>query len=170
MRSVQKTLASFVLLGATTLGFLCACSSDESTSSPATPPATTVDAAVTCTNDPRVTAFVANVSATSRTGSFKVAIASADPAPPVRGDNTWRLVVTNADGSPLAEGATISLSGEMPDHGHRSPSSPTVTKEGDGSYTVSPIDLFMPGVWDVLVTIRSGASEDVAAFAFCIAG
>lgn len=99
---------------------------------------------------------------------------SIDPAPAIRGDNTWVLQINSMAsgvvGNPLV-GATISTSPFMPAHQHGSPKTAVATPVGDGSsgqYTITPINLWMPGVWQTTFTVTSGSDTDRATYSFCI--
>jgi hypothetical protein len=37
-----------------------------------------------------------------------------------------------------------------------------------GQYTLSPVNLWMPGVWETTIRATSGATIDSAVFRFCI--
>jgi hypothetical protein len=69
-------------------------------------------------------------------------------------------------------GAGITAKPFMPDHGHGSSVTPSVTPMGsDGTYQVTDLDLFMPGIWQVTLTITpaSGPADSVV-FSFCVDG
>jgi hypothetical protein len=57
----------------------------------------------------------------------------------------------------------------MPKHQHGS-AEVVVEEQGDGKYQLSPIELIMPGVWEVplRVTPVDGAASETT-FRFCIA-
>src|SRR5688572_6531072 len=58
--------------------------------------------------------------------TIKVRLVESDPAPPVKGDNTFVVDVMNGAGQPL-EGSTVSLRLFMPQHGHASTKQAVVT-------------------------------------------
>ena len=122
---------------------------------------------VNCQNDPRVSTYAANMTVTSKAGTMKMALVS-DPAPPARGNDTWSLHVTNSSGTALP-GLALSVSTLMPDHGHGSPTIPTITDKGGGDYTVTPLYLFMPGVWHIWF-FTAAAPTDTVDFFFCVQG
>ncbi len=100
-----------------------------------------------------------------------VSFLDANPAPPEKGLNTWTIKVTDAQGKPVSS-ASISLKPFMPEHGHGSSITPQIKPMSTpGTYEVTLIDLFMPGVWQNTFTITppSGAPETVI-FNFCIDG
>lgn len=101
----------------------------------------------------------------SKTGSaLTVSFVSANPAPPALGDNTWTVTLSDPDAS--ITGATPF----MPDHGHGTPVTAEVTPTGTpGEFTISPVNLFMAGLWEVTIDIITQAgTTDQVVFAFCV--
>lgn len=96
---------------------------------------------------------------------MQVAIADADPAMPIRGDNAWTLAVTDSSGAPMT-GLDLTVGPWMPDHGHGSPVQVNVTEVGDGEYLVEPLNLFMAGYWEITVEIED--PEDSVMFKVCV--
>lgn len=132
-------------------------------------------AQVTCQKDTRVDTYVSNFTKASASGKLKVSLTTSDPAPPAVGTNSWTLRVTDGAGAPITN-APITIASFMPDHGHGSSVRAVITPGSDGTYTVAPVYLFMPGVWRVTFALPggdagagAGAPEEVAFF-FCIAG
>lgn len=98
----------------------------------------------------------------------RVAIADADPALPIRGDNTWILAITDPSGAAM-EGMSLTVTPRMPDHGHGSPVQTSVTPMPDGEYRIEPINLFMAGYWEITVAATDGAGEaDEVVFKVCV--
>jgi hypothetical protein len=100
---------------------------------------------------------------------LRIELVSAEPSPPaVRTDNAWRLRVADADGA-MVTGAELVVSPYMPAHQHGS-AEVIVTELGEGQYELSPIELIMPGVWEIPVAVSTleGTSSE-ATFRFCIA-
>jgi hypothetical protein len=100
---------------------------------------------------------------TTDTGGYSISVHSAPDAMPSRGVNTLRLDVTHtADGSP-AIGLDLDVTPWMPAHGHGSSVKPTVTPGATpGTYTVSNVNLYMPGLWEIRTTIGGSATDHVA--------
>ena len=99
-----------------------------------------------------------------------VRFVDADPAPPDRGDNTWTIEVLDlATGMP-ADDVTLSVEPYMPDHKHGSSIKCDVTKMPEpGELQLSPVNLFMPGLWQVqLHFVRTDMSTDRVDFNFCV--
>jgi hypothetical protein len=132
-----------------------------------------MDSMVSCTLDPRVDAYDAGLVKTGQAGVAQIEIVSSNPAPPARDDNTWSIQLRDAAGAPLD--GSVSLSLDMPDHGHLSPTTPTITAgAGAGAYTIDSINLFMPGVWRIQFNVYGAADAaapiDVVTFYFCVEG
>lgn len=123
---------------------------------------------ISCESETR-DVYVANLQKIGRGGVLTFVLAESTPAPPSRGRNTWLLKVSDARGNAL-ESAKLTLSAVMPAHGHSSPTVPTVTAQPGGGYSVGPISLFMPGLWEVTIDAEHGGTRDSATFAFCVAG
>jgi hypothetical protein len=123
-----------------------------------------------CLGDPRVATYAAGMSVTSTSGGLHFTLEKSDPAPPVRGINTWTLHVTDEQGAKV-NGLDLRASAFMPDHGHGSSAAPEVTAQADGTYRVTPLYFFMPGVWRItLATVTDAGASDSAQFFFCIEG
>ena len=160
MSLVRALLISFA--------FVAACSSSSSNNTNGGDAGAGGDGDVaSCATDPRVDTYTANMQKPSAMKTFTATLVSSDPAPPVRGGNTWILKLTDASGKPMA-GVMPSVVPFMPDHGHGSTVKPTIMDSGDGSYTIDNVYLFMGGVWRV--TIVPTGSADSVAFFFCVPG
>ena len=129
---------------------------------------------VSCVDDPRVDTYTAKLSKSGTHGKLDFELVSSEPAPPAKGPNTFELVVTDADGTPLSGNLGVDLL--MPDHGHGTQVPPVITFDPDSNtYDVVPVYLFMPGVWRVEVNYYGDAATDAepvdqATFFFCIEG
>lgn len=122
-----------------------------------------------CTDDPRVQQYLVGMQGTSEDGSITLEFLDADPSPPGKGDNVWKIEVTSPSGP--VDGATIAVDAFMPDHGHSSTVVPDVTPLGDGVYVLDPIDLFMPGVWEITIDVAPpGGTVQAVLFTFCVIG
>lgn len=125
--------------------------------------------ATTCPNDPRADTYVPGLMKMGKGEVFQAELVASDPAPPDRGDNAWTIKLSDAEGQPVV-GATIDVKPFMPDHGHGTPVPAVVTDQGDGSYQLTPINLFMAGYWQVTLTIQAGGQSDQIVYGFCIEG
>jgi hypothetical protein len=136
------------------------------TKNAAEPPATEDDGEE-CTGD--FDAFEPGMSNLALPGKITVELSEAAPSPPiVRSDNTWWLELSDADGAPVS-GARLVASPYMPKHQHGS-AEVVVEEQSEGRYQLSPIELIMPGVWEVPLSITpEGDDESQTTFRFCIA-
>jgi hypothetical protein len=76
----------------------------------------------------------------------------------------WTLHVESADGQPV-EDATITVDGDMPQHGHGLPTRPQVTQNlGNGDYLVEGIKFQMGGWWLMDFTITANGQTDAVHF------
>lgn len=164
MAELRFVLAATLLVS---IAGLSACTSSDGGGSSGSTSSGAVDSgpAVSCEHDPRVDTYVANLTKPSASGQRKVALVASDPAPPIKGTNHWTVKVVDGAGNPVSN-AALTVSPFMPDHGHPSNVKPTVTPGADGTYDITNVYFFMPGVWRV--TIADG-SESVDFF-FCVAG
>ena len=94
---------------------------------------------------------------------------SADPAPPIKGDNTWMIVFADPQGQPLSD-LTIVVTPRMPDHGHGTPISAVVSAtDVPGEYAITPVNLFMAGYWEITFDVTlAGGEQDSIMFGFCV--
>ena len=78
--------------------------------------------------------------------------------------HTWTVEVATAAGLPV-DGASISIDGGMPQHGHGLPTAPKVTKTlGNGRYLVEGMKFNMPGWWTIKVRVEGPAGTDETVF------
>lgn len=128
------------------------------------------DAGYNCAADDRDEEFLAGMEKTGELGmTFR--LVSSTPAPPIRGDNVWQVEIEDDTGAPL-EGATVRSIAFMPDHNHTSAVPVTYTEDPPGSYEIDPVNLFMPGVWEITIQATpmgaSQAERDEVTFVFCV--
>jgi hypothetical protein len=127
------------------------------------------DTSYNCMAETRDDEFALGLSKPGESSRYTFTLVTADPAPPARGDNTWvlRLDTMAAPVAPVT-GATMSVSPFMPDHSHGSGKTVTITPMTEaGEYKLAPVNLWMPGLWEVTVQV-SGAQSDRAVFRFCL--
>lgn len=124
-----------------------------------------------CAIETRADTFVVGLDKVGAGMELDFKLMTAAPAPPARGDNTWSLqlsaMAAGVVGSGVA-GATLTATPFMPDHMHGSPIQVVVTDKGGGAYELSPVNLWMPGLWQTTVTATSASGSDQTVFAFCI--
>lgn len=99
---------------------------------------------------------------TSDSGDYRVSVYSAPEAQPTRGVNTLQMVVTRAgDGGP-AIGLQLDVVLWMPAMGHGASVKPSVHAEvAPGVFTVTNVNLFMPGLWEIRTTLGGLARDHV---------
>jgi hypothetical protein len=101
-----------------------------------------------------------------RTSSAKLYVATLQPEQPLRARKmqSVRVAITDANGSAV-DGATITVDGGMPQHGHGLPTRPRVTKAlGGGVYEIEGLRFNMGGWWELHLTIDSPAGTDRVTF------
>jgi hypothetical protein len=96
--------------------------------------------------------------------SVTVTFVSADPAPPIKGDNTWTVTLSD----PTASITTVTPF--MPDHEHGTAVEAVVSATANpGEFVLTPVNLFMSGLWEVTLDISTQAgTNDQVVFAFCV--
>jgi hypothetical protein len=123
-----------------------------------------------CASDARAQMYVAGLEQASDAGMFKARWVEGTPAPPDRGNNTWKLEILDPNGSPMAGVSRVRVKAWMPDHGHgTNPLWNDATGAG-GTYEVGPFNLFMPGLWQFTVSVETQSQTDSALVAFCVEG
>jgi hypothetical protein len=120
---------------------------------------------VSCQNDPRVDTYVANLTKKPVSGTYQITLMNGDPAPPAIGVNTWQIKAEDATGSPMTDLNVVPF---MPDHGHGTSVKAAITAQPDGTLSVTPLYLFMGGVWRV--EFNPASRTDPVDFYFCIDG
>jgi hypothetical protein len=112
------------------------------------------------------TGFVAGplITVNSQSGQLKIDVRTS-PQPPERGTNDVELTITGAADGLARDGLALGIKPWMPAMGHGSSIVPIIAPKMNGKYLVSNVDLFMPGLWQLRLTI-SGQAEDYAAPAF----
>jgi hypothetical protein len=129
---------------------------------------TRVDPHDPCEAETRKDAFAVGLHKHGVANAFDFAVVSTNPALPARGDNTW-VVQVNASGAPVA-GATVTVTPFMPDHSHGTPIKVgVVATPSAGQYQLAPINLWMPGYWEITIHAAQGSVEDSAVFKLCLA-
>jgi hypothetical protein len=100
---------------------------------------------------------------TSDEGRYVATLAPADPLR-VRKLQSVRVSIVDANGNAV-EGATISVDGGMPQHGHGLPTRPRVTKAlGGGVYEIDGVRFNMGGWWELKLAIAGAAGPDRITF------
>lgn len=128
---------------------------------------------VDCSKVTGTDTFVVGLEKPGIGGNLDFQLMSADPAPPARDDNTWTVqlnsMAAGVVGAPI-DGATLTATPFMPSHQHGSPIRAEITPVAGqpGQYTISPVNMWMPGVWETTIKATSGDTTDTAVYRFCI--
>lgn len=101
---------------------------------------------------------------TSQSGQLTIDVRTS-PQPPERGTNEVELTITGVTDSLPRNGLVLGVKPWMPAMGHGTSVAPSVVPGTNGKYLVSGVDLFMPGLWQLRLTM-TGTTEDNAAPAF----
>src|SRR5262245_3325721 len=100
----------------------------------------------------------------SDNGWFRVSYESSEDIVPVNKMHQWILHVETADGE-LVQDATITVDGDMPEHGHGMPTRPQVTEYlGNGDYLVEGMKFQVGGWWVMDFTITASSHTDAVHF------
>lgn len=115
--------------------------------------------------------FVIGLTKQGTEGVLEIEIVAASPAPPARGDNDWSVLVRAIADSAPADGAEIVVTPFMPKHQHGTGVDTVVTPMSTlGQYELSPVNLWMPGLWEVAIDVESEVGDDSIVFKVCIPG
>ena len=77
---------------------------------------------------------------------------------------TVRVTVVDAEGRAV-DGATLTIEGGMPEHGHGLPTRPRVTGSlGEGAYAIEGVRFNMGGWWELKITIAADGDSDTVTF------
>jgi hypothetical protein len=97
---------------------------------------------------------------------FSVQLHSDPPVLAINRMHRWRLAITDAAGQPV-RGASIEVTGGMPEHDHGLPTAPRVTRPlGDGVYLVEGVKFHMRGGWEIVLQITAPQGSDSVAIEF----
>lgn len=100
----------------------------------------------------------------SENGLFNVTYTASTGMVPVNQLHQWTLHIETADGQAV-ENATITVDGDMPQHGHGLPTQPRITKNlGNGDYLVDGVKFQMGGWWVMDFNITADGQTDAVHF------
>ena len=100
----------------------------------------------------------------SDSGLFNVSYTASTGTVPVNQLHQWTLHIETANGQPVGN-ATISVDGDMPQHGHGLPTQPRVTKNlGNGDYLVDGMKFQMGGWWVMDFNVTADGQTDAVHF------
>jgi hypothetical protein len=99
----------------------------------------------------------------STQGYFVATLQSPDPLR-VRKMQTVQVAIQDAYGKAI-DGATITVDGGMPEHGHGLPTQPRVTKNlGNGVYQIEGVRFNMGGWWEFKLAVTTPTATDNITF------
>ena len=93
-------------------------------------------------------------------------VATLEPASSLKARKMYTVAVSlkDAAGQPV-EGATITVDGGMPEHGHGLPTQPRMTRaNGNGVYEISGVRFNMGGWWELRLAISTPSGADTVTF------
>ena len=131
----------------------------------------TDSATYNCATETRADTFVVGLDKRGAATALDFKLVQADPAPPARNDNTWQLQISAMSGGVVGNtvaGASLTVTPFMPDHQHGTPIQVGITDKGGGMYQLSPVNMWMPGLWETTIQATSASGSDQAVFRFCI--
>lgn len=129
------------------------------------------DEALACLATGRGETYVAGLEHPGTSGMLDFKLISANPAPPGFNDNTWILQVSAMTGGSVGAPATdaqLTVTPFMPDHQHGSLKVKVEAMPTAGQYKLTPINMWMPGYWEITIDAQVGAVHDTALYKFCI--
>ncbi|WP_241014560.1 FixH family protein [Burkholderia sp. Ac-20379] len=101
-----------------------------------------------------------SLSRSTRDGLYRVSLVPPAAPLPLNRIHTWRIRLTSRSGAPV-DGATISVDGGMPEHGHGLPTRPRVVPAGsDGLYALQGMKFSMTGWWEIRLGVHSPIGSD----------
>jgi hypothetical protein len=103
----------------------------------------------------------------SESGQLRLEVRTGPDQPPTRGVSTVSLDITDATSGGPSDGLELAVVPWMPAMGHGTSVKPAIEANGNGHYTVSRVNLYMGGKWDLRIAI-SGAATDRATLHFSI--
>ncbi|WP_342376107.1 FixH family protein [Myxococcus stipitatus] len=112
-----------------------------------------------------LSAPVATVTSTS--GRLRIDV-STDVLPLRRGPRSFLIRVTESTTGKPVLGLRLAVQPWMPTMGHGLDEPVRITARSDSDFEVSDLDLFMPGAWELRLTL-SGTVDDKAVIAFKLA-
>ena len=119
--------------------------------------------------------YAPGIFVTSKLGGYRVTLVSAvtDGPPPVDSPQIGRRHLGGVgDRRRPGTPAEVTMTAErpwMPKHNHGAPNFPVVTPGEPGTYTISKIDFFMAGYWQLKLNLVPACGRpDDATFSICV--
>jgi YtkA-like len=99
---------------------------------------------------------------------LSLSLLSAEPEVPVVGNSSWLVALESEEGNVVAAASRIEVTPYMPDHGHGTAVAVEVYEEAPGSYRLAPINLRMPGYWEITLTLTGDAGVQSIMVPVCV--
>lgn len=113
--------------------------------------------------------FKIGLVADGRDGNHSASIVDAMPSPPRQYFNAWTVDFLDADGQPADGIAIDKVRSWMPSHRHDGYITPITKAAGEpGRFSVSKINLWMPGPWEVQFSVTGSEASDYIVFRVCV--
>jgi hypothetical protein len=128
------------------------------------------DEGLACIASGRGETYVVGLEHTGAGGQLDFKLMSALPAPPAFSDNTWMIQINAMSGGVVgapANGATLTVTPFMPDHKHGT-LRVNIEAMPDGQYQLTPITMWMAGLWETTIDAQIGSVHDTTVYRFCI--
>jgi len=129
------------------------------------------DEGLACVEAKRGEDYHVNLEHPGAKGQLDFVLTSATPAPPGFSDNTWVVQINAMSagvvGAPAAN-ASLTVTPFMPDHAHGTLRVDVQPMPDAGQYKLSPITLWMAGLWEITIDATAGAARDSTIYRFCI--
>jgi hypothetical protein len=104
--------------------------------------------------------YVANFVKPGTRGKYTFTLVQGTPAPPDLDSNVWTVKIVDANGASPSV-AQVSVSPFMPQMGHGSDQTPQIAAgAAGGTFAISNIYLFMPGLWTITLTVTALPTVD----------
>jgi hypothetical protein len=100
--------------------------------------------------------------ATSASGLLRINARTVDGEAPVRGENPFDIEILRAHDEVGIEGLELTVTPWMPAMGHGTSVRSMVTEVGAGHYRADDVYLFMPGLWELRISIMGSIHDDAA--------
>jgi hypothetical protein len=172
MAEKQQTRSKIIAVVGAIAG-LAACSSSSGENPAGTSSSATSGASTNAASCPTWTQALdayggSDVTHEGTASAFSFDLMDITPKPPALGTLTWTIKIHDANGQPVKDATFPMIKTWMPQHQHPSTALPTAMSNGDGTYTIDNLYLYMQGVWQVTFTAKSGDTTDSAMFTFCL--
>lgn len=152
------------------LGLACGDAASSTTGAGGAGTTTGTGPTVDCTKDARAMSYAPNMAVVGQSKIYQVKLTQATPGPPGRGNNSWIVRIEDTQGHAASDATIPTVTPYMPDHKHGTQAIPSATQQGDGSFSVTPLYLFMPGIWTITFDVQGSAGKDSVVYSFCVEG